>query len=387
MTHRLYYDDPYIFSFTAQVISVTEKEGQFATVLDSTAFFPEGGGQCGDSGIIAGTAIVDTKEEGGAIFHYSRSKPEYGPGDRVLCSVDTEPRLDRMRQHTAEHIVSGSINRNFAFSNVGFHLGADVVTMDFSGVLDRNMLDLAEDEANSAVMKNLPVTAAIYSAEDAAKLHYRSKTSFPGEVRIVTVEGFDCCACCAPHVKSTGEIGVIKILDFLKYKGGTRVYMKAGERALRDYRSRYCQTVSISRSLSAKQEEITDSVNALLSENRELKHIIKSKNSVIVNLTLQNAMDGNDQIFFLSDTDPEIMRGLVSEKYSSGRRAVFCGEDATGYNFAILTSRGDSADILCGMKKELRASGGGRGDFIQGRAKCTRPEIERFFRDMGFDVL
>ena len=211
MTDKLFYQDSHLNKFEAEVIScepVEGEEGRYEIVLDQTAFFPEGGGQYADHGSLGGAEVLDVQERDGRVFHITDHPLE--PGMQVEGRLDWEERFMKMQQHTGEHIVSGLVHGRFGYNNVGFHLGSEDCTMDFSGEITREELREIEVEANRAVWKNLEVQVLYPSPEEAGKMEYRSKIEIEGQIRIVVIPGYDVCACCAPHVKRTGEIGMIK---------------------------------------------------------------------------------------------------------------------------------------------------------------------------------
>ena len=225
-TAKLYYADGYVREFDACVVSCRPEGERYRVVLDRTAFFPEGGGQYGDVGCLDGVQVTDTKEKGGIIFHETDTALE--EGKCVHGILDWEVRFDRMQQHSGEHIVSGIVHRRFGYENVGFHLGDDYCTMDFNGPITKEELKEIEWEANRAVFENLDVLVTYPSKDELAQMEYRSKIEIDGQVRIVTIPGYDVCACCAPHVKKTGEIGLIKLVNRMNYKGGERITMLCG---------------------------------------------------------------------------------------------------------------------------------------------------------------
>ena len=221
MTERLYDVNSHMRDFTAKVLSCAGMNGKYELVLDKTAFFPGGGGQAPDSGKIGGARITDVFERGGDVVHIADAAvPE---GQEVSCGIDWETRFRRMQNHSGEHIVSGIVHRLFGYDNVGFHMGDHTVTLDFSGELSPDDVQRIETLANLAVYQNLPVTTAFHTPDELSSLSYRSKLEFTGAVRLVTIPGVDCCACCAPHVEYTGEIGIIKILDAQRHRGGMRL--------------------------------------------------------------------------------------------------------------------------------------------------------------------
>ncbi len=252
MTKKLYYTDPYIKEFDAIVISVAECDGGFDIVLDRSAFFPEEGGQGSDTGLIGNAKVTYVYEKEGILHHVADTRPHTAT---VNCRLDFDTRFEKMQCHTAEHILCGIIHSRFGYENVGFHLGEDIVTFDVNGVLSAEEIEQVERLANEAVFANMPITAFFPEKEELADIQYRSKLDITEGVRLVKIGEVDICACCAPHVGSTAEIGVIKILDFMKHRGGTRIFMLAGRRALADYCAKQNTLKKISALLSAPQLE------------------------------------------------------------------------------------------------------------------------------------
>ena len=221
MTEKLFYQDSHIAEFEAEVLSCTAAGAGYEIELDRTAFFPEGGGQYADTGMLGGVRVTDVQERDGRVLHMTDGPLDAGM--RVTGRIDWEERFMKMQQHSGEHIVSGLVHARFGYNNVGFHLGTEDCTMDFGGVLTDEQLMEIEREANRAVWKNLEIEALYPTEEELKKLQYRSKIEIEGQVRIIVIPGYDVCACCAPHVKRTGEIGLIKLNHMQHYKGGVRV--------------------------------------------------------------------------------------------------------------------------------------------------------------------
>ena len=249
-TRKLYYEDSHLKEFTAQVLSCTPVEKGYEVILDATAFYPEGGGQAADTGVLNGVRVLDTHERGETVVHLCEKPLE--PGTMVEGHIDWENRFARMQQHSGEHIVSGIIHRRFGYHNTGFHMGADVVTIDFDGVIPEEALAQIEAEANGAVWENLPLRVWYPSEEELPKVHYRTKKQLPWPVRIVEVPGYDCCACCGTHVSATGEIGLIKLFSAVNFRGGTRMEMACGGQAMRILNGTYAQNKLVSQAFSAK---------------------------------------------------------------------------------------------------------------------------------------
>ena len=269
MTEKLFYQDSRIRKFTARVESCRETEqNQYEVVLDRTAFFPEEGGQYADSGrLFQGEQeipVFDVQEKNGILIHYTEKALQ--EGTEITGEIDYEERFSKMQQHTGEHIVSGIVHRRFGYNNVGFHLGNEEVTMDFDGMLTMEQIREIEREANEAVAANVEIQVLYPTKEELKDIAYRSKMEIEGQVRIVRIPGWDTCACCAPHVTATGEIGIIKLTGAIKYKGGMRVSMLCGFRALEDYNRKEESVIAISRKLSAKPETIVEAVERLEKE-------------------------------------------------------------------------------------------------------------------------
>ena len=385
LTKRLFDKDSYISDFTATVIDCRENEnGTFDVLLDQTAFFPEGGGQKADTGKIASLPVLDVQDKGGMIFHIL---PAPLPSSTsVHAQVDFEARFDRMQNHSGEHIVSGLVHKHFGYNNVGFHLNDTEMTFDFDGYLDREMLNMLEDEANRIIWDNVPITAYYPSTSELVGLEYRSKLDLTENVRIVKIGDVDMCACCAPHVKSTGEIGMIKLLDAIKYKGGTRIHALCGKRALADYRARYTAISRMSAQMSVKQHEIEDGFSHLLSDIDSKKAEISALNQKIIEFTVNSIKDGERNLcFFFDKLDALNMRKLLNRatQKCNGICGIFSGNDTDGYQFVI--GRG-SPDIdlkthAKNISSALLASGGGSSEMQQGRAKADRSTILKFFEE------
>ncbi len=385
MTERLYYKDSHMCAFDATVIDCKENKGRFEIILDRTAFFPEGGGQSGDSGNIGGVRVFDTHERGGDVVHYCEAPIE--AGTLVRCELDYELRFRRMQNHSGEHIVSGIVHSMFGFDNVGFHMGSEDITVDYNGYIEPNDLSEIERRANAAVYANLPIIAEFPTSDELEKLSYRSKLELTENVRIVTVEGIDVCACCAPHVRKTGEIGIIKLLDAIHYKGGIRIHLLCGYDALDDYRARYEATKRIASELSVKQGEVADAVLHKLEEFAafrarygELKRELTDKKIAGIKPT-----DGNIVIFD-PDGDPETLRRIADAgaELCTGICAVFGGSDGE-FNYCMVSRHIDLRCISREINTALSGRGGGSSEMIRGIAACTKEVAEDYFNSFDPD--
>lgn len=382
MTECLYSENAYCTAFEATVLDCRVRaDGSYDILLDKTAFFSEGGGQAGDRGRIGDTPVLDTHEKDGQVLHRTHAPLEIG---KILaCEVDFATRFDRMQNHTAEHIVSGIAHRLFGVNNVGFHLNDEEVTLDFDRPLDREALDRIEDEANAAVWQNLPVSVLYPTKEELATLSYRSKKELSGQVRLVSIEGVDLCACCAPHVKSTGEIGVIKLLDCIHYKGGVRIRLLAGRRALCDYREKYKEVAAVSVALSVPQTEAGAGVDRLLCELGERKLAMAELSRALSSAraaSLSPNAAGNILAFY-PDTDDLSLRNTALAALDRGATvaAILSGED--GACRIAITARGGLRALIPLLRERLCLRGGGSDELVQGRAAATKAEIEAFFAE------
>ncbi len=379
MTDKLYYKDAYIKEFSAVVISSLPCDVGFDTVLDRTAFFPEEGGQYSDRGYINGVRIFNVEEKDGVIHHYS--KEQVKKTDNAVCSVDFDERFEKMQCHTAEHILSGIIHKLYGFDNVGFHLGRDDVTMDISAPLTRSELDRVETLANEAVYENIPVTTSFPTAEELSSLEYRSKLDITKNVRIVTVEGYDSCACCAPHVAFTGEIGMIKILDFSKLRGGIRIHIVAGRRAAAVFKKLYTNALHISAALCVPKEEISLGVDKMMAENVSLRTEITAFRMKEISRRAEEMpkTDGNSLIIFEGVQIPEMIE-FSNKALSkvSGILVLLSGVEGD-YKYVISSNTENLKERISDINKSLLGRGGGKANMVQGSFSSSLEDIKRYF--------
>lgn len=379
-TQRLYETDAYCREFTARVLSCTPAEGGYAVVLDKTAFFPEGGGQAADTGALDSVAVTDVQLQGDTVIHMAADPLLVG--ETVTGRIDWEQRFARMQKHTGEHIVSGLIWRRYGLHNVGFHLGSEDVTLDLDGELTRQQLDELETLANRMVWENRPVRAWFPTPEELTALEYRSKKAVEGSLRIVEIEGVDRCACCAPHVARTGEIGAIRLLEFLRYKGGVRIHMQCGLDALLEGRLHFHEVTAAAARLSVKPTELTAAVERLLAQRDELSRQLRQERSRAAAAYARTAPPEEVSPLFLSgEPDNAAMRQVLELLLARGVRpaGVFVGEDPLGYRFAAMGGD-DLPGLARRMKAQLGSRGGGSAEIIQGQVTAPAAEIRVFWR-------
>lgn len=387
-TIQLYNQDSHMQSFQAKVLTCLEQinvnnDKVYIITLDATAFFPEGGGQPSDRGTINNITVLDVKEDDGFIYH-TLSAP-LTVGETVTGIIDWARRFDLMQHHTAEHIVSGLVHKYFGYDNVGFHLGSEAVTIDFNGILTEENIREIEMKANQAVYENLSIQANFPSKEELDVLQYRSKKELSGDIRIVTIPGYDVCACCAPHVSLTGEIGLIKITSCQKYKSGVRISLLSGSRALADYNQKENSVSGISVLLSAKPQEVLDAVKNLKEENLTLKGQVASlQNQLLKFKAAAVKADNGINCIFDNEIPANHLRnfGNLLMERCSGIGAVFTSDDDTSWKYVVVSKNTDVRIITTQLNESFNGKGGGTKEMVQGSITGDRESIEKFFHNI-----
>lgn len=379
-TVKLFYEDAFMAGFGATVLSCEPYKDGYKAVLDRTAFFPEGGGQYGDTGYLGEVRVTDTKEIGGVIFHMTDAPLKVGTC--VHGRLDWEKRFDRMQQHSGEHIVSGIVHRRFGYNNVGFHLADDYCTMDFNGSITQEQLMEIENEANQAVFRNLPVNVLYPEKEELDMLDYRSKIEIEGQVRIIEIPDVDLCACCAPHVAYTGQIGLIKLVGMANYKGGERIHMLSGARALADYQRKHQSVKQISALLCEKEENVADGVDRLQIEQNRLKLELGSMQKELLRYKAAEVVIGESAVcVFDEKLDGDDLREMVNLLLERGASVcgAFGGTDQNGYRYVIGSKMEDVREINQKLREKFGALGGGKPEMVQGSLTGTEVEIKALF--------
>lgn len=375
MIERLYYKDQYIKEFEAEVLSCEQGKNGFEVILDKTAFFPEGGGQPGDRGVIGAAKVLDTVEKGEEVIHVCDAPVE----GVVKCALDFDLRFSNMQQHTGEHVFSGIQHSICGFDNVGFHMGETCITVDFNGVVSAEELAEIERLSNEAIYKNIPVETLYPTDEELENYDYRSKKEIKGQVRLTKIEGVDLCACCGTHVATTGEIGVIKVLSVMNYKSGVRVSLQIGRKAFEDYCEKNASVYAISNLLCAKTEEVADAVEKLQARMKEAdfrygqlkKELFAEKSK---NVSGEKCCMFDDSA---SADDARIFADMLADKV--GIAAVFSGSDESGYKYAVVSRESDVREIGKALNAALSGRGGGKPNMIQGSVAASKAEIESFW--------
>ena len=378
----LYYQTPYVKEFDAIVTACRPAKHGFEVELSQTGFYPEGGGQPADHGTLDGAVVTDVHEKNGVIFHNVDRAVEIGK--TVSGSIDWARRFDHMQQHSGEHICSGLICGRYGCDNVGFHMGTDIVTIDFNADIPWEELLEIEGQANRYIQEDHPIDIQFHRGAELDAIDYRSKKPLEGDVRIVAFPGADCCACCGTHVLRSGQVGLVKFLSVQKFREGVRIELLCGQRAL-DYLSRtWEQAKTIGQHLSVKPVDAAAAVERLEGELSALKmRCAGLEEAVFAGIAAEQAGKGN-VLLFQPPMKPDSVRKLADavSKACGGLAAVFAGE---GSHYAYALGRADGQDISAAVKAlngALHGRGGGRNGFAQGSVEAAQSAIEAFFKEV-----
>lgn len=389
-TKKLYDIDAYATKFEAKVVCCEleelvntggDKITWYAVRLDQTLFFPEEGGQTPDKGTINGVAVLYVQIKGDEVIHFLEAPLK--AGESVVGEIDWKHRFSNMQQHSAEHIFSGLAYKKYGYHNVGFHLSNQIVTMDFDHPFTDEQLTEMEWEVNEAIVANVEVVTGYPSKEELAQLEYRSKIQLEDGIRIVEVKGYDVCACCAPHVARTGEIGIFKIQSAQNYKGGMRISFLSGFRALEEYRNKSQVISKLSGILTTNQEQLAENVQKLKNQTQTLKTKLVGAKQIIMESKLEEIpLAQRDVLLFETDLDAPVMRHVVNklmEKHE-GICSIFVGTDVDGYNYIIGSVHEDCRALVAKLQEALGARGGGSAKMVQGSIQAKAEDIAKFIK-------
>ena len=377
---KLYEENPFLARFTARVRSCAQGRKGWDVILDQTAFYPEGGGQPYDLGALGGVQVLEVHEREGHVVHTCSAPLE--EGSTVEGEINWARRFDLMQHHSGEHIVSGLAHTMYGCDNVGFHMGADVITIDLNVELTQDQVRALEEAANRYIWGDHPVQITYPSPEELAHLEYRSKKAIQGQVRIVSFPGADTCACCGTHVSSSGQVGLVKLLSCQKFRSGVRIELVCGGRAFAHLSQVWEQNHQISNLTSAKLLETAPAVERLLGENQALKSRILTMEDTHFAALAQQYQGAGDVVLFEADLRPDGLRRLTAAVQAAcgGRCACFSGQDGQGYQYAIGQPGGELRPLVKELNQALQGRGGGKPDFVQGSVAAGRSEIEHFFQ-------
>ena len=381
MTEKLYDQNPYLTHFTATVLAVVPKDKCYEVYLDKTAFFPESGGQTADKGMLSGNAVVDVHETEQGIAHILALPLTVGAV--VEGQIDFADRFRKMQAHTAEHILSGIAHSLYGCQNVGFHLGEAEVTCDYDKCLSDEQIRILEEKTNEAIWENVDVFGVYPTEEELAHIDYRSKGELAPPVRIVTIEGYDQCACCAPHVAKTGEIGGFAIAFHERHRGGTRCYIKAGKDAMLYLSMMREQLATVSHRLSVPPEKAADGVARMGEEMAELRQTIYELRKSLTAMRIASATPEDGFIlFFEPQASQEDMRSVLNGCVDKCQKACgfFVGNDQDGYRFTLSSRHYSMADLAQTLRTIHSAKCGGTKEMISGTISLTKEDITAFLK-------
>ena len=376
-TIKLYENDSYIKDFSATVISCDKIDGGFLVVLDKTAFFPEGGGQDADKGVINDIEVLDVQIKDDIIYH--KLEKAFEIGSTVDCKIDWDTRFSRMQNHTGEHIVSGVIHRTFGYNNVGFHMNDTLVTFDVDGPLTDDDIKLVEKKANEAIYANNSIKAIYPTPEELPDYDYRSKLDITEGVRLIEIENTDLCACCAPHVARTGEVGIIKITSYIPYKKGTRIEMICGALALNDYINLHNANKQIMNMLSAKRFEIADAVERIQTELSNARAENKKLSGELAMLKMEKHIKDNKVCVFIDGASYDELRNCSNSLIEEHEYCyLFSNTEENNYIYVVSSKENSVRDLVQEINKTFNGKGGGRDTYAQGKVSATKEEILKF---------
>lgn len=375
MSNRLYYQDPRCVEFDALVTAVTRLDERPAVSLDVTAFYPTSGGQPCDTGTLGDARVVDVVEsDAGDVWHVLDREME--AKRRVHGKVDRDRRFDHMQQHTGQHILSAAFDRLHRARTVGFHLGAQVSTVDLSVDLSPDAVASAEAEANRIVWEDRPVAIRFVGHEEAAALPLRKESERSGVLRVIDVEGYDLSACGGTHVQRTGEVGLIAVLSTERLRGGTRLEFVCGGRALRSLRLFRDAVAGCIRHVSVAPEELPAAIERLQSDGKDQRKVVKDLQQRLAGFEaaalaaaaeevggvrqVVQALDGRDQ--------NELKTMALAICGAPGYRAALFS--TTAPYVAVLARSKDGREDCAAVLKTLMAAFGGRGGGRPEMAQC-----------------
>lgn len=379
---KLFETMPYRKEFEGRVVTCREgKKSGYEIVLDQTIFFPEGGGQPFDTGTLGEASVTAVHIRDGRIVHET-DKP-LSEGSVVTGVLDWERRFDHMQQHSGEHLLTGLIHKKFGYDNVGFHMGSEEITIDFNGLITPEELEELELAANQVIYEQIPIQAFCPDAQTLDAMEYRSKKKLEGEIRIVEIPGVDVCACCGTHVSDTSQIGMIKVLGMIHYKGGVRISFLCGKRAFLHTAKEHKQAAAISNLLSAKPALLVEAVEKVKQENEERGYLIHQLYQELFTLKTAAYPDSDDALVLFQDhLNPTMLRQFATMLYEQGKGSVcvVCSGKDGLYQYAAGSKKADMKVLGKVWNGALNGKGGGSSLMIQGTFQAEKEAIIREVR-------
>ncbi|PHV70005.1 hypothetical protein CS063_12730 [Sporanaerobium hydrogeniformans] len=379
MTKKLFYEDGYLTLFEAQVIACETHSEGYSVVLDKTAFYPEGGGQPSDTGTLGEARVNYVFVKEGIIYHIVDKALEVGT--KIKGNIDFNRRFDYMQQHTGEHIISGLVNQLYGYNNVGFHLSEEYMTADFDGELAKEQISEIERRANEGIYKNIKVLTQFYQKEDIEQLSYRSKIELPGEVRLVTIEGYDNCACCGIHVAYTGEVGMIKIISAERHRGGMRFTILCGKRALKGYTKKQEIIAELMGLLSTKEDLLPTYIKKLQEELGATKQKLASYRQQALEMKAKEVAKVKSGPICLLEEElvgEEVRKMCLALCEETDEVCLVLSGEGEMLRYALGAKGKDVRSLCRELNKEFSGKGGGQQELCQGSLVGTFETIKDF---------
>lgn len=388
MTKKLYYQDPYKFEFQEEIIDIQNYKNNFVIFFNETYFYPTSGGQPCDLGFIAESKIIEIFEKDGLIWHIVDKKPL---DKKVLCKIDKNRRLEHMQLHTGQHLLSQACIKVIKAPTISIHLGSELSNIEVViPNISEEEINLIEDTANEIIYENRNVNILYTSEEESKNMDLRKKpkkTSYDGSVRVIEIEDFDMSPCGGTHVTKTGEIGIIKIIGFEKYKGNIRIEFICGRRALLDYRRKNISIKNISAKFSAKNKDVEERVNKSLDELKELQKEISTLKKENANLISKELINKYEQIndikvisYFFENLDLFTLKQISENISENDKTIAILFSNYNNKTNLIISKNNDVKLNLSNTSKEIfsliNGKGGGKDNIIQGSSeKITNKDI------------
>ena len=371
MNKRLYYKDPYLKEFKGKILEKIRIDGKPAIVLDNTCFYPTSGGQPNDLGYIQNMPIVDVIEDKEKIIHILKEDIEEKCEDTIIGKIDWKRRFDHMQQHSGQHILSAAFEKLWDADTVSFNLGDEICSIDImKDNITSEEIKKVEELANDIVLKNIPIEVYFVEREKVGKLNLRKLPPQKGKIRIVEVKDFDVCACCGTHCRTTGEIGLIKILKWENRGAKIRIDFLCGKRSLKDYFWKNELIRNISNKLTIKDSELGEVVERMLEEKKDTRKKLREYKEKL------QAHEANKLIneSILDDNGVKIMKKVFEQKCFQEVRELVqksINLDDSIVIFAGIKNKGEGAKILFACSKTLKYDINKlireAGKFIEGR--------------------
>ncbi|WP_040203870.1 serine-tRNA(Ala) deacylase AlaX [Neobacillus jeddahensis] len=374
MNNKLFYQDAYIRTFSARILKQERDEAdQWYVVLNQTAFYPTGGGQPHDTGVIEDERVINVEEINGHIRHYLET-PIQDTDREVSCTIDWERRFDHMQQHTGQHILSAAFEKLYDYNTVGFHLGSDNLTIDLeTETLTVEEVEKAEELANKIILENRPIEVKWVTEEELAQYPLRKETKVKENIRLVIIPGFDYNGCGGTHPTSTGEVSAIKILDWERQKKKVRLQFACGKRVLHQLGKKQKVLQGLTKLLNAPEIEMEQVVTRLLDNGKRLEKELEQAQDRLLQYEANNLAVTHHQIVaehfqnrtiqvlqklarYVIAQDPMAVVVFVATNENRLQLVCGCGSDRNE----------DMKQLMAEILPLINGKGGGNKTFAQG---------------------